>query len=373
MKVKKIQADDMPEALVKVKKELGKRAVILHSREVETGGFLGFFCKKKLEVIAAADPEPAEEKYGKRDRPVVVSKTKNTATESSSDGRTHKPVTMPAAPAPEIRNYSDALPAGLSRAERAVRLMEPGRTIKNELLHRMTTRWYKEDCPEHIDSEEYVHKALRKAVHNDWFVPWEEKGQFIFLAGPTGAGKTTTIAKLASDAVLAKGLKTALITADTYRVAAVEQLKTYAGILGIPIRVVYSPEDFSTALSELSDYDRVYVDTAGRNYMDLSLVNQIRGLTDQAQSKELHLVLPLTGKGEDLTRVAVKFSKLKPDSVIFSKWDETGSRGSVLHVLKETGLKASLITTGQEVPEDLMHASKEIVIEGLTKDGCYEF
>ncbi|TMW73230.1 flagellar biosynthesis protein FlhF [Alteribacter natronophilus] len=371
MKVKKFQAADMPEAMVKVRNELGKSAVILHSREVDTGGFLGFFGKKKLEVIAAADPEAAEMKKQKKrpERPAGETAQREFREKASPPENSESAKTASSAP---FRSLSVAAqPGGVSDASAVLEFHGFGKQLTGDIHHAMTSRWYKEDSPAHIDFNLYMKEALEQKVEEGWFRSWEENEVFVFLAGPTGAGKTTTIAKLASEAVLRKGLKTALITADTYRIAAVEQLKTYAGILDIPISVVYSPEDFSEAVEEFRDFDRVYVDTAGRNYHDPAYTAQVKELTSRADSKQVHVVLPLTGKGDDLISIAARFSELEPESVIFSKWDETTSRGAMLRVLNETGLKGSLITTGQEVPEDLAFLTKEKVIEQVIKDGAY--
>jgi flagellar biosynthesis protein FlhF len=179
------------------------------------------------------------------------------------------------------------------------------------------------------------------------------KPRIISLVGPTGVGKTTTVAKLAAACKLRHGKRVGLITSDTYRIAAVEQLRTYAGIIGLPIKVVMSPEEMSTAIESLQGMDVVIVDTAGRSQHDGKRLEELRAFIDAAKPDETHLVLSSTVGNTVLERTAQKFKPLSPDRVILTKLDEAVCTGHIAGLTGRLGLPLSFITVGQEVPDDI--------------------
>ncbi|MFK7883121.1 MAG: flagellar biosynthesis protein FlhF [Phycisphaerales bacterium] len=175
----------------------------------------------------------------------------------------------------------------------------------------------------------------------------------ISLIGPTGVGKTTTVAKLAAACKLRHGKKVGLITSDTYRIAAVEQLRTYAGIIGLPIKVVMTPEEMSAAVASLSDMDVIIVDTAGRSQHDSKRLDELRAFIDAAAPDETHLVLSSTVGNTVLHRTAEKFKPLGPDRAILTKLDEAVCTGHIAGLTGRIGLPLSFVTVGQEVPDDI--------------------
>lgn len=181
------------------------------------------------------------------------------------------------------------------------------------------------------------------------------KTKFIFFVGPTGVGKTTTIAKIASTLKLTKKTKVALITSDTYRIAAVEQLRTYANILGIPLQVVYSEEDMLKAIDELREYDLVFVDTAGRSHNNKEQREDIQKLLDTVEeaSRDVFLVLSATTKYKDLVKISQIYSEITKYSLIFTKLDETDTIGNIFNIHMLTGAPLSYTTYGQNVPDDI--------------------
>lgn len=183
--------------------------------------------------------------------------------------------------------------------------------------------------------------------------------RIVYIAGPTGVGKTTTIAKLAAEQLFKQGRKVGLITSDTYRISAVEQLRTYASILNIPLEVVQSPGDLQRALFRLESCDLVLMDTAGRNYRNEMLVAELQSLLAKELKSETFLVLSLTSKSRDMKTIAEHFGRYQLDKVIFTKLDETGSYGPLFNVLNDFPLMLSYITNGQNVPDDLLMATKE--------------
>lgn len=173
------------------------------------------------------------------------------------------------------------------------------------------------------------------------------------LVGPTGVGKTTTIAKLAANFRLRDGLKLGLVTVDTYRVAAVEQLRTYAEIIDLPMKVVTSPVEMRQALDEFSGMDLVLIDTAGRSPNDELKLQELKTMLTETGIDEVHLVLSLAVGAKALESTAEKFSSLKLSSVILTKLDEVVSTGTLLTLARRVAWPFSYITTGQNVPEDI--------------------
>ncbi|MEC0255963.1 flagellar biosynthesis protein FlhF [Paenibacillus lautus] len=183
--------------------------------------------------------------------------------------------------------------------------------------------------------------------------------RIVYIAGPTGVGKTTTIAKIAAEQLFRNQRKVGLITSDTYRISAVEQLRTYASILNVPMEVVQSPGDMQRALQKLQDCDLVLMDTAGRNYRNELLVSELQSLFSHSDQSETYLVLSLTSKSSDMIEIADHFSKYELDKVIFTKMDETGSYGSLFNLIDAHNLRLSYMTNGQNVPDDLLMADSE--------------
>lgn len=175
----------------------------------------------------------------------------------------------------------------------------------------------------------------------------------VALVGPTGVGKTTTIAKLASNFRLKQNMKMGLVTVDTYRIAAVEQLRTYAEIMDMPMKVVTNPLEMNRALDELSDLDLVLIDTAGRSPQDDLQIQEMKSLLSSNMVDEVHLVMSCVSSVKALVSSAQKFSVVPTKSIILTKLDEAPSLGSILSLQDEVGLPISYLTTGQAVPDDI--------------------
>jgi flagellar biosynthesis protein FlhF len=180
----------------------------------------------------------------------------------------------------------------------------------------------------------------------------------VALVGPTGVGKTTTIAKLAAHFALVEKKKVGLLTMDTYRIAAVEQLKTYSQIINIPIQVAYSQADVVPALQALAGCELLLVDTAGRSQKHVMQLSELKNLVEAAHC-ETHLVLAATTKESDLLDQVHRFGIMPIDRLIFSKLDETRTYGTIYSVAAQTGIPVSYFTTGQKVPEDIEVADGE--------------
>lgn len=174
----------------------------------------------------------------------------------------------------------------------------------------------------------------------------------VALIGPTGVGKTTTIAKIAAHFALVENKRVALITVDTYRVAAVEQLRIYSELIEIPLAVAYNLEDVLPIVAHYEDYDLLLIDTAGRSQKNIAQVGEIKSLLE-AVNCETHLVMSAQFKEQDMVEMVRRFSEARVDRLLFTKLDETDSYGTLLNVAEETGIPLSYLTTGQKVPEDI--------------------
>jgi flagellar biosynthesis protein FlhF len=191
----------------------------------------------------------------------------------------------------------------------------------------------------------------------------------VALVGPTGVGKTTTIAKLAANFRLRDGIRMGLVTVDTYRIAAVEQLRTYAEIIDLPMKVVTTPREMRRALDELAGLDLVLIDTAGRSPRDELKIQELKSLLAEAQVDDVHLVLSLAASAKSLQATAEKFSPAGTTSLILTKLDEAIGMGSLLSATRRIPLPVSYLTTGQDVPDDIEHASaKRIARLALGED-----
>jgi flagellar biosynthesis protein FlhF len=175
----------------------------------------------------------------------------------------------------------------------------------------------------------------------------------ICLIGPTGVGKTTTIAKLAAAFKLRQRQKVGLITIDTYRIAAVDQLRTYANIIGVPLKVVLTPAELVAAMKEMADCDTILIDTAGRSPTDQLKLNELSGFIAAAKPTEVHLVLSSTTHQENMEAALEQFSKVRVDQIIFTKLDEAVSFGVLLNVARKASRALSYLTTGQDVPDNI--------------------
>ena len=188
-------------------------------------------------------------------------------------------------------------------------------------------------------------------------VPTSGQRQIVMVVGPTGVGKTTTLAKLAGRFGVEEGCRIGLITVDTYRVAAVEQLKTYAEIIDLPMRIVGSPAEMQEALDSFANYDLVLIDTAGRSPNDDRKLAELKQLIDAACPDHIYLVLSLASGAGALRAAADRFAAIQPTSLVFTKLDEATGCGGLLSASRDIGLPISYFTTGQEVPRDIEPAN----------------
>ncbi|MBU9714535.1 flagellar biosynthesis protein FlhF [Evansella tamaricis] len=369
MKVKKIIANTMPEAMTKVKEELGSNAVILNSKNIDTGGFLGFFTKKKIEVIAAIDPkpQPKERKKLKGQQNTLSSSAKRRSEQNNSEWKDE--ITELKKMIQHQRLSMENYPGYLKELNDILCSQEIGDVHRINIMDNLVKRWYSQSGERKSETEllHWLKEGLKEYIQSIDCGPFSYNKRFLNLVGPTGVGKTTTLAKIAAKAALVDKKKVAFITTDTYRIAAINQLKTYGEILNAPVEVAYSVEDFQLAKNKLKDYDFILVDSAGRNFRNTIYVEQLRKVIDFSNEMETHLVLSLTSKYRDMKKIIEQFQLIEIDKVIFTKADETDTFGVMVNVFADYKLGYSYITNGQNVPDDILVPTSEMVVNHVVR------
>ncbi|NLM43541.1 MAG: DEAD/DEAH box helicase family protein [Clostridiales bacterium] len=199
-----------------------------------------------------------------------------------------------------------------------------------------------------------------------------QKNKVLVFAGPTGVGKTTTMAKLAALYSLTLNKKVGFITSDTYRIAAVEQLKTYSDIIGIPLTVIYSPQEFKDAVENYRDKDIIMVDTAGRSHNDKYHLMELKHLLNSDTEIQVYLVISAGTKMKDCYEILDSYDFLEDYRLLFTKLDETSTHGIIINTSFFTKKPLSYFTYGQNVPDDIEKANKSKIINSLLGDRIYE-
>lgn len=480
MRVKRYVVDTLSDAVPLIRNELGKDAVILESKEIKIGGFLGMFRKRKLEVLAAVEPNAAKQeakpakkldsdqvdlvieqilKASQRSKAQENNKAavnNSIIREDSATAHTHAPTAesqvqpavgagssfasrlygtsssgaagagaatanQPLAAASVGSPEADAAPqraaspqpvrveqeaalsvsASMSPTEQFIvnelknLRQEMMKLSKNSVLEYVPSepiialkqRLQEQELDEHwIDAlyEEFVQLEQEsgeplavielwqqaKSKCMEWLAPYQHgklaaSTRIVQFVGPTGVGKTTTIAKLAANYSINEHKKLGLITADTYRIAAVEQLRTYANILNLPLEVVFSPLELERALHALEHTELIFMDTAGRNFKSDLHVSEVNSLLPNNEQSESILALSLTSRTADMKIIAEKFSKYGVRKVVFTKIDETSNYGTIFNMIMLYGLTPLFITSGQNVPDDIEPFKLEKYIDML--------
>lgn len=365
MKMKKYVADTMVEAMKKVRADFGDEAIILSSNVVKTKGFLGLFQKKSIEVVAGYDEFVKSEPNLSQLKSASLEENETTTTiVLQQEMAEMKKMLQDMQQVVSQPHFPEELQKTL------IFLQEQG--VSQQLIHDIGETIYKRMKDEKKDfSQEEQWQIVQKLVRNRLaelpFGGMSFQRKLINIVGPTGVGKTTTIAKIAARVLLEKKKKVGFITTDTYRIAAIEQLRTYANLLQAPVEVVYNAKDFQAAVDKLQDRDFIFIDTAGRNYKEQKFVDDLASLIDFSMDMETFLVLSSTSKQEDMQKVVEQFSAFQIDRFIFTKMDETETVGPLLNLMTEYKMGAAYFTDGQEVPEDLIEANVDDFIRMLLK------
>ncbi|MFC5448357.1 flagellar biosynthesis protein FlhF [Paenibacillus aestuarii] len=450
MRVKRYVVDSMPDALQKIRVDLGKDAIIINTKEIRTGGFLGMFGKKKIEVIAAIDAgsgaastdsakslqaaaakvqapvrpvqpvQPQREQAYQSDFPEVpdvlaavgaapykesnrmppahgAASLYSPQVYTSTPNASVNPVTPMVTTAPARANVKEdmlmeemkqmkEMMRKLTLSNAALELPEPLKKLEQLLLDQevdpnLVQQLIEEVIAEHEElqteiTDDSAQRAIRNKlnviIHSNHSKRIATSTRVVHFVGPTGVGKTTTIAKLAAEQVLKYQRKVGFITSDTYRISAIEQLKTYATILNVPIEVVFSPQDLTKAFHNLAHCDVIFMDTAGRNFRNEMYVSELNALLKSQGESETILVLSLTTKYRDMKAITHNFNKFKLDKVLFTKMDETDSFGAIINLVHDFSLQLSYVTNGQNVPDDITELNEHEIIDLIMEDRSHE-
>jgi flagellar biosynthesis protein FlhF len=347
--VKTFRAPDPRAALAAVKAAFGEEAVILHTREI-SGGLWG---KPEIEITAASSGEAAARSTSSAARSSTPAR-QEVDSEIASLRRVVEELRAElrqARPEPQGTGNGDLTPAALRLVRRLVQ-----RGVDNALaeeLARLTAR--DAASPREPDMLETLEDILRRRLQPAR-TPWERgERRVLGMIGPTGVGKTTSIAKIAARAMLDARLKVSLVTVDTYRIGATEHLGRYGEIMGAPTHVARDAASLADAIARSADADLVLVDTAGRP--DPASIAAQSQLLHTVPDIELHLVLSAAAGGREIRAAARRYEKVGVHRMIFSKLDEADGPGSVLSATTVISCPVSCITDGQRVPDDIHSAA----------------
>jgi len=379
MKVQKYLAPNMPEAMKKVRAELGADAVILHSKVVYTGGFLGLFKKRNIEVIAAIDPtimEKPKVKNKKEAENTLLIKDSKQKYDAAFDYKKEKVTEKGSASSdiPKIMKELDKLNQyvqTINTTNNSIDIPKPinevlqqlnkhgiDPAIYTDILSELMAKWYSEKSNvSKYEVSKWAKQFLMEEISPFSYGEVSLNKKYINVVGPTGVGKTTTLAKIAGNIILNQQKKVGFITTDTYRIGAIEQLKTYANILSVPLEVCYSIEDYHGAIKKLDYCDVILIDTAGRNFRNKEYVDDLMEVVDFKSEVETLLVLSLTAKQSDLEEIYKQFSSIKINQFVFTKLDETSTYGAMINLIVKCKTGVAYITTGQNVPDDIVPAN----------------
>ena len=382
MIIKKYTAKTEDDAVNAARKDLGNGIVIMNVKSVKPSGLFRFFKSNQVEVTVALEEEKEK---------IAASPKEKVASVPEEEPRTSlRNSTEVKHPVDEIGQKLDSLQSLL---EKQIQTKSEDEKPKEEEKEEVFVQQKEEDknarfmkllhntMVDNEVSEEYASQimdGLEKNLNNNTTIEHllssvyqktilkfgqpqgiskaQNNPKVVFFIGPTGVGKTTTIAKIASRFCVEEKAKVALLTTDTYRIAAAEQLRTYANILEVPLQVIYTVEELKSAVEDFRSYDYILVDTTGHSHKNeeqkQAMFEFVHGLGEDIE-QEIYLVLSATTKYNDMITIADTYSKNLDFKLIFTKLDETSCYGNLLNIRLRTGAQMSYVTCGQNVPYDI--------------------
>lgn len=407
MIIKKFQGKTEEEAVEAAKKELGNGIVIMNVKNVKRKGIFAFFCPGMVEVTVALED----------DKDVFVKKPGEIASvlKGGSSTSTGNKISLSAGGVgtDNIEKKLDSLQIllenqlkkqeeekletnGSAGGEKKETSVEPAaesvtkeqnseqekfiRLLYNTMIDNEVDEKYANQILAEIEKNkkpnhpmDYIlagvyQRLILKCGKTVGITPAENGPKVVAFVGPTGVGKTTTIAKVASRYVVEEKKKVALLTADTYRIAAAEQLRTYANILEVPFRVIYTEEEVKQAIQDFKEYDYIFLDTTGHSHQNEEQITKTKAFLDtvgDVAQKDVFLVLSATTKYEDLLKIAKNYKTITEYQLIFTKLDETTTVGNLLNVKLYTDVPIAYVTNGQNVPNDIEKFNPQKMVKQL--------
>lgn len=412
MIIKKFQGKTEAEATELARRELGEGIVIMNVRHVKRKGLFSFLLAQMTEITVALEeeserplaaapapvPTPAPAPVAQnanvkspfreapRPRDIIIETEPPKEAAESNAGIEKKLDSLQTLLEQQLKKPTDKKASGEEQPESVEKKAEKSemyvflRLLYNKMIDNEINEKYANQIIDEVDKNSKPNMPFDYALSNIYqkmilkfgkpevITPGLKGLKIIFFIGPTGVGKTTTIAKVASRFSVDDHKKVALLTADTYRIAAAEQLKTYANILEVPFRVIYTKEEIGQAIKEFRDYDYILVDTAGHSHQNEV---QRRNMADFIHcvdgdiEKEVFLVLSATTKYRDLLSIADTYNEMTNYKLIFTKLDETTTLGNLLNLKLYTGAPLSYMTYGQNVPDDIEDFNPQKTVKQL--------
>ncbi len=404
MIIKKFIAKTEKEAIENARKELGEGVVVMNVKPVKSKGLFAFLKSPMMEVTVALEEESEKltaavsaissvvaSTQGKEEETVKSTPVIETPEKRENNSVINEKRENNSAIEEKLDSLQSLLEQQLQKPEEEKE--EPAEEKKEEtetdkFMHLLHDTMLENEVDEKyareiMDEIELINKPnipFDYALANTYqkmilkfgkpsgIEPASSGIKLVFFIGPTGVGKTTTIAKIASKFRVDEKKKVALLTADTYRIAAAEQLRTYANILEVPFRVIYTVEEINKALEDFKDYDYILIDTAGHSHQNTTQKDNMRNIihsVDDRVESEVHLVLSATTKYKDLISIADSYKEMADYKLIFTKLDETTTLGNLLNLRLYTGASLSYVTYGQNVPDDIEDFNPQKTVKRL--------
>ncbi|QDU55332.1 flagellar biosynthesis protein FlhF [Aeoliella mucimassa] len=372
MEVKSFRAKSMQQALDLVRREFGNDASVVHTREVNNGLLRRLMLGREVEIVASrAEPTPqmasavAAGPVREEPAPVAIpavhedmdyrSRYREAIDTELSQQLGNLQSMMEQLCASSTTRRENEMPQGLFEAYTDLIEADVDERTARELIDILGAQGTLQGG---AVAHQRIHDLVADQIQAAGPIQLVEgERRLVALVGPTGVGKTTTVAKLAANYRLREKKRVGLITVDTYRVAAVEQLRTYADIIDLPMEVVATPREMREAVARMTELDLVLLDTAGRSPRDEVQIQELKSMLGEAQADEVHLVLSSTAATRSLITTAERFSMVGATSLLLTKLDEATSLGHLLALLRQCPLPISYLTNGQNVPDDIAIAT----------------